>query len=218
MRAAPGARTESVLDLPAAECPVDTVVIVVMENRSFDHYLGWLAEDEAYLEAGRARYGPSFFVNGDPHQTYPNHAGVLVDTISAASLGGGRRREHARLRISGPGHDWSASRRERDRGFLAAGTGNDRFTLTYYEAEDLPVYAAFARRFSVFDRWHASLLGPTFPNRQYLVSGQSEGPKIGPGPATGGHLPGRDDLRAPVLTSGAGRVLPHVGPAARALG
>ena len=185
MLAAPGARTESVLDLPAAECPVDTVVIVVMENRSFDHYLGWLAEDEAYLEAGRARYGPSFFVNGEVHQTYPNRAGLLVDTISAASLGG----EHVETRgcgYRGPGHDWLASRRERDRGFLAAGTGNDRFALTYYEAEDLPVYAAFARRFSVFDRWHASLLGPTFPNRQYLVSGQSEGRKSDPVPLRAG--------------------------------
>ena len=124
-------------------------------------------------------------MNGEAHQTFPNRAGLLVDTISAASLGG----EHVETRgcgYRGPGHDWLAARRERDRGFLAAGTGNDRFALTYYEAEDLPVYAAFARRFSVFDRWHASLLGPTFPNRQYLVSGQSEGRKSDPVPLRAG--------------------------------
>lgn len=33
------------------------------------------------------------------------------------------------------------------------------------------------RRFTVFDRWHSSVLGPTFPNRQYLLSAQSEGRK-----------------------------------------
>ena len=47
----------SILDKPAAHAPIDTIVVVMMENRSFDHYLGWLAADEAYLEAGRSAYG-----------------------------------------------------------------------------------------------------------------------------------------------------------------
>jgi phospholipase C len=39
------------------------------------------------------------------------------------------------------------------------------------------VHAHIARRFTVMDRHHASLLGPTFPNRQYLYTAQSEGLK-----------------------------------------
>jgi phospholipase C len=43
-----------------------------------------------------------------------------------------------------------------------------------------------ARRFTVFDRWHSSLLGPTFPNRQYLLSAQSEGHTGNPGATQAG--------------------------------
>ena len=35
-----------------------------MENRSFDHYFGHLATDQAYLDAGRRAYGKEFAVNG----------------------------------------------------------------------------------------------------------------------------------------------------------
>ena len=37
-----------------SDCPIDTVVVLMMENRSFDHYLGWLGADEQYLERGRS--------------------------------------------------------------------------------------------------------------------------------------------------------------------
>ena len=42
----------SILDLPASEAPIDHVVILMMENRSFDHYLGWLGRDAGFLERG----------------------------------------------------------------------------------------------------------------------------------------------------------------------
>ena len=86
-----------------------------------------------------------------------------------AAGGGARSRQ--------PGHSWDAGRRQRDAGFLGAGTGNDQFAVGYYLWEDLPVQASMARRFTVMDRHHASLLGPTWPNRQYLYSAQSEGQK-----------------------------------------
>src|SRR5215468_6769700 len=57
-------RLESVLDGAPAESGIDTVVILMMENRSFDSYFGWLARDEQYLERGRSRYGAQFAVNG----------------------------------------------------------------------------------------------------------------------------------------------------------
>ncbi len=56
-----------------------------------------------------------------------------------------------------------AGRAERDGGFLASASGNDAFALSYFEGEDLPVYDLMARRFTVCDRWHASVLGPTYP-------------------------------------------------------
>src|SRR5262249_38282136 len=65
---------------------------------------------------------------------------------------------------------------------LAAGTHNDAFAASYYLAGDVPVHAQMARRFTVLDRHHASLLGPTFPNRMYLYSAPSEGLMTSPVP------------------------------------
>ena len=45
----------SVLDGAPGDSGIDTVVICMMENRSFDSYLGWLARDESYLDHGRKR-------------------------------------------------------------------------------------------------------------------------------------------------------------------
>ena len=168
-------RHRTILERPAAESGIDTVVVVMMENRSFDSYLGWLARDERYLERGRSRYGGAFAVNGDSFQEFPNVEGVDVATyrrVTSADVdpwrGCGR---------PDPGHSWTAGRAQRDGGFLANGSGNDELALSYFEAPDLPIYEQLARRFTVCDRWHASCLGPTFPNREYLLSGQSGGHK-----------------------------------------
>jgi phospholipase C len=168
-------RHTSILEGAAAESGIDTVVVVMMENRSFDSYLGWLARDEGYLERGRSAYGGSFRVDGNSYQTFPNAAGTSVDTyrrVTSADAdpwrGCGR---------PDPGHGWTEGRAQRDGGFLAAGSGNDELALSYFEATDLPVYDQLARRFTVCDRWHASCLGPTYPNREYLLSGQSGGHK-----------------------------------------
>src|SRR4051794_27558943 len=50
----------SILEGPAADSGIDNVVIVMMENRSFDAYLGWLHHDHQYLDHGRSLYGGSF--------------------------------------------------------------------------------------------------------------------------------------------------------------
>jgi phospholipase C len=145
----------------------------MMENRSFDHAFGWLGSDEAYLERGRSRYGRSFSVDARPHQSYPDAEGALVATYS---MSGGR--SPAGFRGCGfddPDHSWGAGRAQRDGGFLA--DGNTPFALAYQEAEDLPFLARMARRFTTFDRYHCSVLGPTQPNRRYLHSAQSGGYK-----------------------------------------
>ncbi len=48
---------DSLLSLPPSESPIDTVVVLMMENRSFDHFLGWLGADDLYLGEGRRRWG-----------------------------------------------------------------------------------------------------------------------------------------------------------------
>jgi phospholipase C len=165
----------SILDLAASEAPIDTVVVIMMENRSFDHYLGWLASDEDYLDTGRSLWGRRFAVNGSTDENYRSPDGGVVSTFPLLVAG-----EDNPWRGCGhpdPGHGWDAGRAQRDGGFLATGSGNDEFALSWYRAQDLAFYAALSRRFTVFDRYHCSVLGPTFPNREYLHSAQSGGIK-----------------------------------------
>jgi phospholipase C len=168
-------RGGSILDRPASAAPIDTVVVIMMENRSFDHYLGWLAADADYLETGRSLWGRRFAVDGSTDETYPSPAGGDVSTFPL--LAASQDSPWRGCGFGDPGHGWDAGRAERDGGFLATGSGNDEFALGWYRAQDLAFYAALSRRFTVFDRYHCALLGPTFPNREYMHSAQSGGIK-----------------------------------------
>ncbi len=166
----------SILDLPASSAPVDHIVVLMMENRSFDHYLGWLGSDQAYVERGRSRYGSDFSVDGSNSLTYKDPQGREIATYYLPDRGG-EMNPYRGCGHADPGHAWDQGRTQRDRGFIAQGSGNDEFALGYYASNDLPFYSLLARRFTVFDHYHASLLGPTFPNRAYLHSAQSGGVK-----------------------------------------
>ena len=195
----------SVLDAPASACPVDTIVILMMENRSFDHYFGWLADDVRYLEAGRSRYGRRFDVNGRTDVSYrDSKTGKLVRTYHLPT----RRSEENPYRGCGhpdPGHGPVQGRAQRDHGFLARNSGNDAFALGYYLGDDLPLYGPIARNFTVFDRYHCSLLSSTYPNRIYLQAAQTNGDMDPPLPIQelGFHYPCIwDGLRAAEVSCG----------------
>jgi phospholipase C len=77
---APQLMATSVLDASANDAPFDTLVVVMMENRSFDHLLGWTGSDAAYLAAGHQRYGADFTIDGNQAQTYLDAQGQEVAT------------------------------------------------------------------------------------------------------------------------------------------
>ncbi|MGZ4711733.1 MAG: alkaline phosphatase family protein [Acidimicrobiia bacterium] len=163
--------TKTMLEGLPSDSPVDTVVIVMMENRSFDHWLGWLGTDTGYWDAGRRRYGSHFWINANNQQTYSGPAGpesthhmIGWDYLTNPFRGCDQ---------SDPNHGWNAGRAQRDLGFVAPSANDDLLPLGYYEGADLPFTQRLAKRFTVFDDYHASLLGPTFPNREYLHSAQS---------------------------------------------
>jgi phospholipase C len=172
---------DSIINHNAKDSKIDTVVIVMMENRSFDHYLGWLSADEEYLEAGRKRYGKKFTVAARNHLTYPDPDGQEIPTAHLV-LSNEEQVPFRGCDHPVPGHGWNSGRAQRNRGFVGRDTGNDEYALGYYEAEDLKLYRELTRRFTVCDHWHASLMAGTFPNRQYLHSATSEGRKEDPIP------------------------------------
>ncbi len=172
----------NLLSHSAKRAAIDTIVIVMMENRSFDHWLGWLGADQAYLDAGRSRYGKFFTVNANNQQTYagPNgpestHHMLGWDYLSNPWRGCDQ---------TDPNHGWNSGRAQRDLGFLAPTANDDLLPVGYYEGADLPFTSQFVKRFTTFDDYHCSVLGPTYPNREYLHSGQSGGNKSNAFPPT----------------------------------
>jgi phospholipase C len=138
--------------------PIDHFVLLMMENRSYDHYFGWL---KGYSDARQ-------------NQSYPNPEGELVSTVPASSLGTGG------VQFKGcghpdPGHGWNSGRAQLTGGFLAEGSENDVFALSYYNRGELGFIHEAARNYTVYDRYFCSLLGPTWPNRFYKWSAQSGG-------------------------------------------
>ncbi len=179
--------SRNMLECAASDSGIDHVVVVMMENRSFDHWLGWLADDDDFLEAGQRRYGRHFCVDGRQHQTIAGPNGPVQTAHvfeQAAEANPYRGCDHP-----DPGHGWDQGRAERDGGFLAPGSGNDEYATGFYLGDDLPFTSQLARRFTTFDRYHASLLGPTFPNREYLHSAQSGGTKTNALPIETGGFP-----------------------------
>jgi phospholipase C len=177
----PAPEFDSMLNHSAKDSKIDTVVIVMMENRSFDHYLGWMADDDEYLEAGRRRYGKDFHVRANNKVSYRDPTGLEIQTAHLTSS----INEPVPFRGCDhpvPGHGWNTGRAQRNHGFIGRDTGNDQFALGYYEQEDLAFYREMVKRFHTCDRWHSSLLAGTFPNRQYLHSATSEGRKEDPVP------------------------------------
>ena len=158
------AYADSMLHRPASDAPIDTVVVVMMENRSFDHYLGWLAADEAYLETGRSRFGADFDVDGLVDATYFRPDGSEAGTFHLPSATG----ETNPWRGCGhpdPGHGRDSGLRQWHDGFVADGSGNDDYALGYFLEPDVPVFAELARTMTIFDRSFCSLLAGTYPNR-----------------------------------------------------
>lgn len=135
--------------------PIDHFVVLMMENRSFDHYFGWRKD-----------------ANASQHESYAGADGTTYETFHAAELG---KAQWQGCGHEDPGHGWGAGRAQLRGGFMAAGSGNDEFALSYYNEGELGFIHAAADAFTLYDRYFCSLLGPTWPNRYYKWSAQSGG-------------------------------------------
>jgi phospholipase C len=138
---------------------IDHFVVLMMENRSFDHYFGWLAD-----------------ADGIQQQSFTDPAGNSVPTRHFSTLGSGGM-EYKGCGHPDPGHGWDSGRAQLLGGFLADGSGNDEFALTYYNSGELGFIHEAARPYTLYDRFFCSLLASTWPNRYYKWSAQSGGLK-----------------------------------------
>jgi phospholipase C len=157
---------------------LDTFVVLMLENRSFDHLLGGLRLDARYPGAARIEglTGREANLNG---------AGLPVAVSRMPGDGRGRLI---------PAHDWARARQTfnegRNDGFVRVNGGPyESEVMTYLGRDQVPFFHELASRFTVFDRWFASYMGQTWPNRFYLHATTSGGRRInrplGPGAPIG---------------------------------
>ena len=143
---------------PRATATVDHIVVVMMENRSFDHLLGWLPN------ANGRQTGLTYPAkDGSSHPTIPLAAPPLPDYQGCG---------HPE-----PDHSWEGGRIAYDDGkmdgFLLAGM-NDDYAIGFYGEKDRPFHSALARTYTTFDNFFSSILAETFPNRIFMHAAQTD--------------------------------------------
>jgi phospholipase C len=147
--------------------PIDTFVVLMMENRSFDHYFGW------HPDADSRNRGLSY-VDGEgkrvkTHRLTPDFQGCD---------------------FRDPDHSWDGGRFQWNHGKMDGfakgnkeGTGSDEFAAGYYAKHDIPFIPHAADAFTLYDRYFCSIMASTYPNRHYQWSAQSGGQKTNEIPA-----------------------------------
>ena len=142
------------------------MVFMMMENRTYDHFMGSRSLVEGLAGDGLTASMTCPDMNGNPValRTAPNTPEALC--------------------VLDPPHDWDPSRVQWNggqmdgfvRAFQTTHPGTDGGVVMEYMVRDnLPVFYALADAYTSCDRWFASLLGPTLPNRLYWLAANSGG-------------------------------------------
>ena len=161
---------------------IDHIVVVLLENRSFDHMLGYLSLPSS--QGGRGRDDIDGLTgaeaNVDPSDNSSYSLNHLAET---AFLGEAEDPDHSGAsvdeQVNGGQMDGFVANFARISQARAAKLGqappSPGMVMGYYDADDLPVYDHLAAEYCVVDRWFSSVPGATWPNRLYAVTGQAAG-------------------------------------------
>lgn len=145
---------------------IDHIVVLMMENRSFDHMLGYLR-----LKGGRQDVDG---LTGNEVNFYDRKVAYKPKRLASTVF------------EPDPCHEWDCVAEQ-----LRGGNGGfienyatiekkpwrPQRIMHYFGSSDLPVFDHLARDFCVCDRWFSSIPGPTQPNRAYALAGESQGRK-----------------------------------------
>jgi phospholipase C len=173
-----------------AKLPIDHVIVMMKENRSFDQHLGKLSlhgqkdaeplpDTFTNLDAKGAAVAPFHLTTtciktDPPHSFAALHNAVNVDKMDGFVKGA--------TTASSDGH----------------------YVMGYYDDTDLPFYYFLANTFAVGDHNFSSVRGSTWPNRDYLLVATSDGVKDTGGGHPAANLPTiMDELDKKGVTWGA---------------
>jgi phospholipase C len=158
------------------------VVLLMQENRSFDHYFGTLPGVRGFADPTAttlASTHESVFYQPDPSNPddylLPFHLNSLTTGAQA---------------IPSTSHAWAVQHQAWDGGkmddfviaHLASDGSNGPFTMGYFERQDIPFHWSLAENFTIFDNYHCSVLGPTTPNRNMWMTGSIDPNGVAGGP------------------------------------
>jgi phospholipase C len=137
---------------------IEHIVVLMMENHSYDSYLGALKYHGDGFRFGR---------DGKPLNANPDGNGNLIRSFHMPST--------CQLHAV-PGQDWDRSHTSwdggRNDGFVKASTA---VAMGYWDETDIPFYYGLTRAFPLSDRWFGSVLAQTYPNRRFLMAGTAAG-------------------------------------------
>ncbi|KAI3893420.1 hypothetical protein MKW92_045376 [Papaver armeniacum] len=157
--------------------PINTIVVLVQENRSFDHMLGWMKT-----------LNPE--INGVTGTEF-NH--ISANDLTSSKIFFGDKSEHV---DPDPGHSiqdiyeqifgmqWEASTASKNnvpemKGFAQNAErltkGMSSTVMNGFQPDSVPIYKELVSEFAVFDRWFASVPASTQPNRLFVHSATSHG-------------------------------------------
>ena len=164
------------------------VVLLMQENRSFDHYFGTMSGVRGFDDPNAMilTNGKSVFHQPDPEHPDGYMLPFHLDTYSTSAQ-----------KSPSTSHAWHVQHEAWNGGkmdnWLPAHRKADGvhgpFCMGYYTRKDIPFQFALAEAFTICDAYHCSLMGPTWPNRMYWMTGTIDPDGLGGGPVTHNKAP-----------------------------
>jgi phospholipase C len=146
------------------EMPFDHIVVVMMENHSFDNLLGTLARNGSPKADGLTLNGAGVATNSNPGST---GTPARVSSFAATSTAQG----------NGVDQTWNATHQQIDGGRMDGFVKSTDSTqpMEYFTPEVLPFAYSLAHSFTVANRWFCSAPCQTYPNRRFLMAATAYG-------------------------------------------
>ncbi len=155
---------------------VKHIVVLMQENRSFDHYFGTMA--------GVRGFGDPFPIPLRNGRSVWTQNGIIPPRVTPFHLN--TEQDFAVMRVEGTPHSWPDAQLAWDHGRMSLWPlFKTNHSMGYFTEEDIPFQFAMANAFTLCDAYHCSFQGGTNPNRLFHWTGSNGAPPLGNGPAVG---------------------------------
>ncbi len=157
--------------------PIEHVILLCMENRSFDHYLGALSLDPNGPKGLDGLKIPPFSIpdaNNVPVESWPIEEAKPPVSPDFPDVPHGRQDMLDNFNDRKNDGFVKTYQKEHANDSPPLDPALRNIPMGYYTEKTLPVLYALAKKFTVCDKWFSSMLSSTWPNRKYLHSGKRD--------------------------------------------